>query len=180
MTAPMLRAALFEDGTAHCEVAEEGGEVVGFALWFPTFSTWTGVSGVHLEDLYVRPEHRGGGHGRALLAHLASICAVRGWARLEWNVLTWNDPAIGFYRSLGALAARGVADLPARRPRADRARGGRRMSLPGTRWRVGSGRDGQWSRDDRGRRSPAGPSAKDEVVVRLPAEGARTCPCCEW
>ena len=103
MTAPMLRAALFEGRTAYCEVAEVDGEVVGFALWFPTFSTWTGVSGIHLEDLYVRPEHRGGGHGRALLTHLAGICAVRGWARLEWNVLTWNEPAIGFYRSLGAL-----------------------------------------------------------------------------
>jgi GNAT superfamily N-acetyltransferase len=102
MTAPMLHAALFTDHTGSCEVAEDGGEVVGFALWFPTVSTWTGVSGIHLEDLYVRPEHRGGGHGRALLARLAAVCAERGWARLEWNVLTWNEPAIGFYRSLGA------------------------------------------------------------------------------
>ncbi len=103
MSAPMLHAALFTDGAAHCEVAEAGGEVVGFALWYPTFSTWTGVPGIHLEDLYVRPEHRGGGHGRALLTRLAAICLERGWARLEWDVLTWNEPAIGFYRSLGAL-----------------------------------------------------------------------------
>jgi GNAT superfamily N-acetyltransferase len=102
MTAAMLHTALFDDRRAECEVADVGGSVVGFALWYPTFSTWTGVGGIHLEDLYVRPEHRGEGHGRALLARLAAICTERGWARLEWNVLTWNAPAIGFYRSLGA------------------------------------------------------------------------------
>ncbi len=100
-----LDAALFgADPVAGCEVAAApGGEVVGLALWYRTFSTWTGVAGIHLEDLYVRPEHRGTGHGRALLARLAAICVERGHGRLEWNVLDWNSPAIGFYRALGAV-----------------------------------------------------------------------------
>ena len=79
-------------------------EVVGFALWFLNFSTWRGVHGLYLEDLFVRPAHRGGGLGRALLATLAAVCAERGYARLEWSVLDWNEPSIGFYRSLGAVA----------------------------------------------------------------------------
>ena len=75
----------------------------GFALFFPTFSTFLGRPGIHLEDLFVRPAFRGRGIGRALLAHLAGIVVERGWGRLEWNVLDWNEPAIGFYRTLGAL-----------------------------------------------------------------------------
>lgn len=99
----LLREALFgPDHVAGCEVAEHDGGVVGIALWYRSFSTWTGRTGLYLEDLYVRPGHRGGGHGRALLARLAGICHERGWARLEWAVLDWNEPAIGFYRSLGA------------------------------------------------------------------------------
>lgn len=74
----------------------------GFALHFPTFSTFLGRPGIHLEDLFVRPAFRGRGIGRALLAHLAGIVVERGWGRLEWNVLDWNEPAIGFYRGLGA------------------------------------------------------------------------------
>lgn len=104
-----LHTALFgPDAVAACEVATTrlepgaGAAVVGMALWFRTFSTWTGVAGIHLEDLFVRPEHRGAGHGRALLARLAAICSERGYARLEWNVLDWNAPAIGFYQALGA------------------------------------------------------------------------------
>ena len=86
------------------EVPTAGGpEVVGFALWFLNFSTWTGRHGIYLEDLYVRPEHRGGGHGRALLTELARICVERGYRRLEWSVLDWNEPSIGFYKSLGAV-----------------------------------------------------------------------------
>lgn len=77
-------------------------EPVGFALWFRNFSTWTGTHGVYLEDLYVRPAARGRGHGRALLSALAGICVERGYERFEWWVLNWNDPSIGFYRSLGA------------------------------------------------------------------------------
>ncbi|MGC0415091.1 N-acetyltransferase family protein [Embleya sp. AB8] len=81
---------------------EEHGLPVGFALWFLTFSTWEGVHGIYLEDLYVRPEARGAGHGKSLLKHLATICTSRGYARLQWAVLDWNEPSIAFYNSLGA------------------------------------------------------------------------------
>lgn len=102
-------AALFPakgSPTAFCHVAEagEGKErrVVGMALWFLTFSTWTGRNGIHLEDLYVEPRHRGSGLGKALLATLAQECRERGHRRLEWSVLRWNAPSIAFYESLGA------------------------------------------------------------------------------
>jgi GNAT superfamily N-acetyltransferase len=85
-------------------VAEHDGAVAGFALWYLSYSTWTGRHGIYLEDLYVAPELRGHGYGKALLAELARICAERGYARLEWAVLDWNTPAIGFYRSAGAAA----------------------------------------------------------------------------
>ncbi len=78
------------------------GEVVGFALWFLNFSTWTGVQGLYLEDLFVRPDRRGGGYGKALLTELARICGERGYERLEWSVLDWNAPSISFYEALGA------------------------------------------------------------------------------
>lgn len=81
---------------------ETGVEVVGMAVWYLTFSTWTGQKGIWLEDLYVMPEHRGSGLGTELLAALAQVCVDRGYARLEWWVLDWNEPSIGFYRSLGA------------------------------------------------------------------------------
>ena len=105
-----LHAALFGPGAAaYAHVAEIDGpgggkQIAGFALWFLNFSTWTGRHGIYLEDLYVRPELRGGGHGRALLAELARICVERGYRRLEWSVLDWNEPSIGFYKSLGAIA----------------------------------------------------------------------------
>ncbi len=104
MTAVQLHAALFGPAPAlfgHVAV-DAAGQPVGFALWFLNFSTWRGVHGVHLEDLYVRPAHRGAGLGRALLAALAAECTERGYARLEWWVLDWNAPSIAFYRSLGA------------------------------------------------------------------------------
>ncbi|MGQ4415303.1 N-acetyltransferase family protein [Streptomyces sp. SAS_269] len=104
-TEEQLREALFGErpaAFAHIAVDEGTGESVGFALWFLNFSTWRGVHGVYLEDLYVRPSARGGGHGRALLTELARICAQRGYERLEWSVLDWNRPAIGFYEALGA------------------------------------------------------------------------------
>ncbi|NYH90058.1 GNAT family N-acetyltransferase [Actinopolymorpha rutila] len=91
------RPALF----AH--VAEVAGEVVGCALWFLNFSTWRGTHGIYLEDLFVRPQHRQAGLGKALLTALAEECVRRGYARLEWSVLDWNEPSIGFYRSLGAV-----------------------------------------------------------------------------
>ncbi|MCC5479877.1 GNAT family N-acetyltransferase [Streptomyces sp. NPDC059680] len=104
-TEEQLREALFGErpaAFAHMAVDDATGEAVGFALWFLNFSTWRGVHGIYLEDLYVRPGARGGGHGRALLTELARICVERGYGRLEWSVLDWNRPAIGFYEALGA------------------------------------------------------------------------------
>ena len=102
-TAAMLSDALFGTSpVASCHVAEIDGQVVGFALWYVTFSTWTGRPGLWLEDLFVRPTARGTGLGKALLQQLARVCVERGWTRFEWWVLDWNAPAIGFYRSLGA------------------------------------------------------------------------------
>ncbi len=99
-----LHAALFgHDPVAWCHVAEHDGAVVGMALWYRTFSTWQGKPGLWLEDLYVRPEARGTGLGKALLVELAGVAVDRGWTRFEWWVLDWNTPAQGFYRSLGAL-----------------------------------------------------------------------------
>jgi GNAT superfamily N-acetyltransferase len=85
-----------------CVLAELEGAPVGFALFFPSYSTWRGRAGIYLEDLYVTPEARGAGVGKALLGHLASLAIARGCARLEWSVLDWNAPAIGFYASIGA------------------------------------------------------------------------------
>jgi len=86
-------------------VAEDDstGEPVGFALWFLNFSTWRGPHGIYLEDLYVSPASRGGGHGKALLLELARIAVERGYSRMEWSVLDWNEPSINFYKSLGAV-----------------------------------------------------------------------------
>ena len=81
-----------------------GRELAGFALWFLNYSTWLGSHGIYLEDLYVRNELRGSGFGKSLLQHLARMCVERDYARLEWSVLDWNAPAIGFYESLGAVA----------------------------------------------------------------------------
>ncbi|OSZ56265.1 GNAT family N-acetyltransferase [Streptomyces pharetrae CZA14] len=105
-TEVQLHEALFgERPAAYAHIAEDdsSGEPVGFALWFLNFSTWRGTHGVYLEDLFVRPSARGAGHGKALLAELARLCVERGYQRLEWSVLDWNEPAIGFYRSLGAV-----------------------------------------------------------------------------
>ncbi|HVU71338.1 MAG TPA: GNAT family N-acetyltransferase [Mycobacteriales bacterium] len=103
ITDAQLHAALFgDDAVAGCYLAEDGGPPLGMALWFRTYSTWTGEIGLYLEDLFVQPQHRGGGHGRALLARLAKHCVDNGWPRFEWAVLDWNLPAIGFYESLGA------------------------------------------------------------------------------
>jgi GNAT superfamily N-acetyltransferase len=98
-----LHAALFDDGAASCHVAEQDGAVVGFALWYLTFSTWTGKRGLWLEDLFVQPEVRRSGLGRQLLEALAQVCVERGYTRFEWWVLDWNTPAHAFYGSLGAL-----------------------------------------------------------------------------
>ena len=105
-TPGLLREALFgEDPAVYALMAEddETGAVVGFALWFRNFSTWLGRHGVYLEDLYVRPSHRGHGYGKALLQELARIAVERGYGRFEWWVLDWNTPAIDFYRSIDAV-----------------------------------------------------------------------------
>jgi len=101
-TEELLAAALFEHRSCSAHVAVHSGEVVGFALWYPTFSTWTGRQGMWLEDLFVRESARGSGLGRRLLETLAEVCVQRGWSRFEWWVLDWNTPAHGFYRALGA------------------------------------------------------------------------------
>ena len=100
-----VRALLFcAAPRAFCDIAEVGGEAVGFALWFYSVSTFEGRHGLYLEDLFVRPARRGGGVGKALLAHLARRCRDEGLPRLEWSVLDWNAPAIAFYDSIGATA----------------------------------------------------------------------------
>ena len=88
---------------AEAVIAEEDGTPLGFALFFHTFSTWEGRPGLYLEDLYVTPQARGKGVGKRLLSHLAKIAVTRGCTRFEWSVLDWNEPAIRFYRSLGAV-----------------------------------------------------------------------------
>ena len=87
---------------AEAVVGEVGGQVVAFALFFTNFSTFLGQPGLYLEDLYVQPAHRGTGLGKALLAHLGSLAVARGCGRFEWSVLDWNQPAIDFYKSMGA------------------------------------------------------------------------------
>ncbi len=109
MTSAQLQEALFgANPTLFGHVAVDGAHrPVGFALWFLSFSTWTGSHGIYLEDLYVRPAARGTGLGLALLHTLARICVERGYSRLEWSVLDWNTPAIDFYRAVGARGMEG-------------------------------------------------------------------------
>jgi GNAT superfamily N-acetyltransferase len=103
LTTEQLHDALFRPAPAlFGHVAEVDGAVVGMALWFLNFSTWRGAHGIYLEDLYVQLSQRGSGLGKALLTALAQECVDQGYARLEWSVLDWNAPAIGFYKSLGA------------------------------------------------------------------------------
>jgi len=103
LTADQLRTALFGDAPAlFGHVAEVGGEVVGCALWFLNFSTWRGIHGIYLEDLFVSESQRGSGLGKALLAALADECVRRDLGRLEWSVLDWN-PATDFYRAMAAI-----------------------------------------------------------------------------
>lgn len=102
-TEEQVRARLFGDEPkVFAHMAEHEGRVVGFALWFLTFSTWNGTHGIYLEDLFVEPGVRGHGYGKALLTELTRIADERGYGRVEWSVLDWNTPAIGFYESLGA------------------------------------------------------------------------------
>jgi diamine N-acetyltransferase len=103
-TEAMIGEALFgADPRIYCAIAEWEGEPVGFAVWFLNFSTFSGRHGIYLEDLFVRPSHRGKGLGKALLVYLAKECVANGWSRLQWSVLDWNAPSIAFYKSLGAV-----------------------------------------------------------------------------
>jgi GNAT superfamily N-acetyltransferase len=125
-TADGLRQSLFGASPsvfAHVIAREE--RIVAIAVWFLNYSTWTGRSGIYLEDLYVREDERRHGYGRALLVRLARLCAERGYGRLEWSVLDWNAPALGFYAALGAAS---VTDWQVNRLTGDalRALAGRR------------------------------------------------------
>jgi GNAT superfamily N-acetyltransferase len=103
LDAALLEEHLFgERPAAEVVLAEVGGAAVGYALFFPTFSTFLGRPGIWLEDLFVLPERRRGGVGRALLLHVAELAVARGCGRLEWSALDWNEPALAFYRGLGA------------------------------------------------------------------------------
>lgn len=107
-TEELLAEQLFgEHPGAEVVIADVAGDAVGFALFFHNFSTWEGRRGLYLEDLFVKPGFRGRGVGAMLMAHLAGLAVARGCARFEWSVLDWNTPAIGFYRSLGAVGMDG-------------------------------------------------------------------------
>jgi GNAT superfamily N-acetyltransferase len=97
----LLRDGFGTNPYYECVIAESDGAPAGFALYFPIYSTWQGPS-LHLEDLFVRPEFRGLGIGKALLNHVAAAALKRGCTRLQWDVLEWNQPAIDFYQSIGA------------------------------------------------------------------------------
>jgi len=102
-TAEMLAERLFGDEPrVFAHVADHEGEIVGIAIWFVTYSTWTGKHGIWLEDLYVDERRRGSGLGKGLMRALAAVCVERDYSRFEWTVLDWNAPSIAFYRSIGA------------------------------------------------------------------------------
>jgi len=105
-TPEQLLESFFSDApNVTCDFVEtDEGEVAGFAVWFLNYSTWTGTHGIFLEDLFIKTEFRGRGYGKALLIHLAKECVERGYHRLKWSVLDWNQPSIDFYRSIGAEA----------------------------------------------------------------------------
>ena len=100
-----IEHSLFDEGsTVHSLICERDGRAIGFAVYFYSYSTWLGRNGIYLEDLYITPEQRGGGAGRDLLRHIAREAVEHRCGRLEWSVLDWNAPAIGFYEALGAQA----------------------------------------------------------------------------
>ncbi|MEY3374296.1 MAG: hypothetical protein RIT18_927 [Actinomycetota bacterium] len=100
----LLETIFTSDPKVFCDLVEVDGEIAGMAIWFLNYSTWQGKHGIYLEDLFIKPEYRGRGYGKALLKHLAKICDDKGYGRFQWWVLDWNSPAIEFYRSLGAVA----------------------------------------------------------------------------
>jgi GNAT superfamily N-acetyltransferase len=97
-----IRQSIFEAGAARALVCSVGGVPAGFAVYFFNYSTWQGRKGLYLEDLYVTPDYRKAGAGKALLQHLARIAVAEGCGRFEWSVLDWNEPALQFYQSIGA------------------------------------------------------------------------------
>jgi GNAT superfamily N-acetyltransferase len=105
-TPEQLRESFFSNSPAvFCDLVEtDEREVAGFAVWFLNYSTWTGTHGIFLEDLFIKPTFRGRGYGKSLLIHLAQECVAKGYHRLKWSVLDWNQPSIDFYLSLGAEA----------------------------------------------------------------------------
>jgi GNAT superfamily N-acetyltransferase len=100
----IMESFFSDDPKVFCEIVEVEGEIAGLAIWFLNYSTWQGKHGIYLEDLFVRPQFRGRGIGKALLKHLAGICVDRGYGRFQWWVLDWNEPSIEFYKALGAVA----------------------------------------------------------------------------
>ena len=100
----LLNTIFVKDPRVFCDLVEVDGQVAGMAIWFLNYSTWQAKHGIYLEDLFIKPEYRGRGYGKALLKHLAKICDEKGYGRLQWWVLDWNSPAIEFYKSLGAEA----------------------------------------------------------------------------
>lgn len=104
-TAELIQQSFFcNEPKVFCEIVEHEGEIAGFAIWFLNYSTWQGLHGIYLEDLFIRPRFRKLGYGKDLLKYLANICKERGYGRFQWWVLDWNTPAIDFYTSLGAKA----------------------------------------------------------------------------
>ena len=100
----LLTTIFAEEPRVFCDLVEVDGDIAGMAIWFLNYSTWQGKHGIYLEDLFIKPEFRGRGFGKALLQHLARICEEKRYGRFQWWVLDWNSPAIEFYRSLGAVA----------------------------------------------------------------------------
>ena len=100
----LLNTIFASDPRVFCDLVEVDGQIAGMAIWFLNYSTWQAKHGIYLEDLFIKPEYRGRGYGKALLKHLAKICDEKGYGRLQWWVLDWNSPAIEFYKSFGAEA----------------------------------------------------------------------------
>ena len=100
----LLETIFVDNPRVFCDVVDVDGEIAGMAIWFLNYSTWQGKHGIYLEDLFIKPEFRGKGYGKALLQHLAKVCDERGYGRFQWWVLDWNSPAIEFYKGLGAVA----------------------------------------------------------------------------
>jgi len=100
----LLNTIFASDPRVFCDLVEVDGQIAGMAIWFLNYSTWQAKHGIYLEDLFIKPEYRGRGYGKALLKHLAKICDEKSYGRLQWWVLDWNSPAIEFYKSLGAEA----------------------------------------------------------------------------